>query len=196
MEQIVNRHDVELAILDWLTDDPVCCRISVEFEVGTEKVADVMEDLASNEALSIEGLEEVAPGRIRGAISTNECLGNCCVEGKEAFQLSGRISGDGRVTEVLLGPDRETIDRRIASMEEGDHSVTVETIMTSIGEGSLTDDEELVLRIALDRGFFDSPESMTMDTLATRLGRTTSEVEDVIRAAERKVLEERFPKKT
>ncbi len=191
-ETIVRGHDAKVTILDWLQQDRCCCRVFVEIQVTPGREQDLLEDLSTDRTISGEDLAVVSPGTLKGALSTDECLGCCSAINARVFQLSGYFNEDGRLVQVLIAPDRETVRTMVADMESHGHTVTLLKLSTVEMEELLTSRQETILLTALERGFFDDPKGTSLKDLAQTFGVSISTASEILRKATYKVMRSYF----
>lgn len=191
-ETLVKGHDAKVTIHDWMHQDECCCRVYVEIQVTPGREQGLLEELSNDPAVSGEDLIVVSPGVLKGAISTDECLGCCSATNARVFQLSGTFGKDGRLVQVLIAPDREAVRTMVASMEEHGHTVTLLKLATVEQEELLTTRQETILLTAMERGFFDDPKGTSLQDLAQTFGVSISTASEILRKATYKVMSSYF----
>ena len=187
-DDIVGKHDAKVTILDWLHKDACCCKVFVEIEVHPDKVDLLMEDLRSNPTVEDEDLAMVGPGRVKGALSTDECMGCCSALDTGVFQLEGYIDANGRLVQVLVAPDRETVRAMISSMEMHGHIVTLLKLSSVDTDELLTSRQETFLVTALERGYFDESKRTSLVDLASEFHVSVSTASEILRKATHKIM--------
>ena len=187
-DEIVRNHDARVTIIDWLHQDECCCKVFVEIEVKSGKEEALMKDLRASPAIEDEDLEMVGPGTVKGAISTDECLGCCSALDNGVFQIKGTIGPDGRLVQVLVAPDRDAVKRMLSNMELHGHNVTLLKLSSVDPEELLTSRQETILVTALERGYFDQPKGTSLVDLANDFQVSVSTASEIIRKATYKVM--------
>ena len=187
-DEIVGKHDARVTILDWLHQDECCCKVFVEIEValGTEET--LMEALRSSTAVEDEDLAVVGPGRVKGALSTDECMGCCSALDTGVFQLEGYIDDDGRLVQILVAPDRETVRAMVSSMELHGHNVPLLKLSSVDSDELLTSRQETIIVTALERGYFDEPKGTSLVDLAKEFHVSVSTASEILRKATHKIM--------
>jgi predicted DNA binding protein len=183
-------------VLDWLQGDECCCKVYVEIEVDPDASEKVLEELRSNPTVKDEDLIMVAPGRIKGAITTDECLGCCSAMGTGVFQISGIMDRDGMIVQTVVATNRETIERMVSNMEQHGHDVTLVKLATLETDEVLTSRQEDMLRFAMEKGYFDDPKTITLVELAREFDVSNSTVSEMLRKSQRKLMGEYFKART
>jgi len=173
-DEIVGKHDARVTILDWLHQDECCCKVFVEMEVEPGKEEALLEALRSSPTLEHDDLAIVGPGRVKGALSTDECMG-CC---------SALDTG----VQVLVASDRDTVREMVTSMELHGHNVTLLKLSSVDPEELLTSRQETILVTALERGYFDEPKRTSLVDLAKEFHVSVSTASEILRKATHKIM--------
>lgn len=107
--------------------------------------------------------------------------------------LDGQADGEGFRLRLRLS-DRESLRTLVEKVESLDADPRVERIYTAeehaAGRRTLTDRQCEALRLALDRGYFESPSEVTLEELAAELDITPQTLSKHVRTAVRKVIED------
>ncbi len=191
-EDIVRRHGARVTVLDWMHGNECCCKVFVELQIKPGREQALLDDLRANPSISSEDLEVVGPGTLKGALSTDECVGCCSAARSRVFQLEGRFTEDGRMIQVLVAPDRDAVRAMVASMEAQGHKVSLLKLSSVEGEELLTSRQETILIMALERGFFDDPKGTSLRDLADSFGVSISTASEMLRKATYKVMNAYF----
>ena len=157
-------------------------------EVKPGKEEALLKTLRSSPAVEHEDLAVVGPGRVKGALSTNECMGCCSALDTGVFQLEGYIDDEGRLVQVLVAPDRETVRAMVSSMELHGHNVTLLKLSSVDSEELLTSRQETIIVTALERGYFDEPKGTTLVDLAKEFHVSVSTASEILRKATHKIM--------
>lgn len=189
---IVQRHGADVKVLDWMHMDGSCCEVFVEIRVAPGDEQALLDDLAAEPTVQKHDLNVVSPGVLKGALSTDECLGSCSAMNASVFQLEGRFLDDGRLVQVLVAPDRDSVKAMIANMEAKGHKVTLLKLATADFDSLLTSRQETILLTALERGFFDNPKGTSLHDLAETFGVSISTASEMLRKATFKVMSSYF----
>jgi predicted DNA binding protein len=187
-ETIVQGHGAAVTILDWMHQDACCCKVFVEIRVEPGKEGALLEDLSTNPSVHSQDLEVVEAGILKGALSTDECLGHCAARESRVFQLEGRFLEDGRLLQVVAAPEREVLRELVSRLERDGHEVSLVKLATLEREELLTSRQEDLLLTALERGFFDDPKGTSLKDLAETFGVSISTASEIIRKATYKIM--------
>lgn len=95
---------------------------------------------------------------------------------------------DGGIQWNVIAPSKSALNRLIASLESAGANVTVDKITVLRTAKELTAEQERILHMALDLGYYDIPKKIGLDGLAKRLGISKATLDIVLRRAQRKVV--------
>ena len=191
-DRIIVPYDARVVLRGWHQDDECCCKVLVEISVPPERIEALLEEVRSNPVITEHDLDVVGPGLLKGSLSTIGCLGCCSVSSNEVFQLGGEMGPDGRIVQVLVAPDRETVRSIVSRMEDHGHSVMLLKLASVGSEALLTAHQEVVLSVAMDLGYFDDPRGISLGKLAQRFNVSISTLSEVLRKAQHKVMSHYF----
>jgi predicted DNA binding protein len=187
-EDIVGKHDARVTILNWLHRDECCCKVFVEIEVKPGREEALLEALRSSTTIENDDLTIVGPGRVKGALSTDECIGCCSTLDTGVFQMGGHIDASGRLVQILVAPDRDTVREMVSSMELHGHNVTLLKLASMDPEELLTSRQETILVTALERGYFDEHKGTSLVDLAREFHVSVSTASEILRKATHKIM--------
>ncbi|WP_142856456.1 helix-turn-helix domain-containing protein [Salinigranum halophilum] len=110
---------------------------------------------------------------------------------------------DGELVIAFHAPDRATVRQVVATLDEAfdvelrrlvaGERRTRRTDTTVVDRTRLTDRQREVVETAYRMGYFEYPREASAETVATRLGVSSSAFAETLRAAERAVLDEFLP---
>jgi predicted DNA binding protein len=116
--------------------------------------------------------------------------------GAETFLVGVKMDDDGCIVQRIISKDRETVRQAMAKVEALGHDVQLEKLTTLEPDMYLTGYQEDVLMIAYERGYFDSPRKTDLKELASLFGVSIATMSEILRKAQRKVMEEHFKEST
>jgi predicted DNA binding protein len=160
------------------------------FEVnGLEgDAAEAMEDIrARPEIISLEVVES-SEGRVVGSVAMRELWIIWTIVNCGCFLESAWSSGDGRAAFRVLSGSEGSLPNLIKAISSHGVDIEINRIARTVDRPVVTRKQEKVLRLALERGFFDYPRRVTLEELALMSGMSTSTVAETIKRGERNVL--------
>jgi predicted DNA binding protein len=191
--ELIEKYDAEIHMLDCHEREEGGCKNLVDIKVGDEQLPSVLKDMEANPTVSDLDLDQTGPGHLRGAVTSNVCLGCCTLVSSETFLVGVRMDERGDIHQRIITKDRETVRHAISRLEALGHGVTLEKLTTLEPDMYMTGYQEDVLMIAYERGYFDSPRRTDLREMAALFGVSVATMSEIIRKAQRKVLAEHFP---
>ena len=191
-QEIINKYHASINVLDCRPLDEGGCRNLIDIEVDPEHTQMVLGDLDANATVEESDMDVVAPGHLKGVITTNVCIGCCTIVGKETFLVGVRMDEEGRIHQRIISKDRQTVREAIAKLEALGHTVSLESLSTLDTASDLTSYQEDILHIAMERGYFDNPKKVKLTELAEMFDISVSSMSEILRKALKKVMQEHF----
>jgi predicted DNA binding protein len=137
-------------------------------------------------------LVSVSPGVIKGVVESHECVGCRAAVGIEAFIVDARMDDRGRMVQRLIAQDRDAVKRILDRLEKRGHRVELRRLTTFDVDELLTTRQEDVVEMAWEMGYFDRPRRTGLREMAGALGVSISTMSEILRKAQRKIMEDRF----
>ena len=133
-------------------------------------------------------------------VSKNAYLGTLQVKSKIISILSkytilqGNVMPDSIIWAVVIDGYDE-LKRLLKEFIEARIDVKVLKVVKARSEDIVTSRQEQIIRIALEAGFFDFPRKITLNQLAEKLNISSSTLAEIIRRAEKNIIEAYFREK-
>jgi predicted DNA binding protein len=191
-QEVIRKYHASISVLDCRSLPEGGCRNLIGITVDPEHTQMVVRDLERNETVEKTDLDVVAPGELKGVITTNVCIGCCTIVSKETFLVGVRMDEDGRIHQRIISKDRQTVREAIDKLEALGHTVSLESLSTLDPGSYLTSYQEDILHIATERGYFDNPKRVLLGELAEMFGISVSSMSEILRKALKKVMQEHF----
>jgi predicted DNA binding protein len=84
------------------------------------------------------------------------------------------------------------LKKLLDSLEKGDGEAEIRSIIDLKDENALTERQEEILQIALEKGYFDYPKKMDIAEFAKLLGISKPTLSEIFRRGQKKILAEHF----
>jgi predicted DNA binding protein len=111
------------------------------------------------------------------------------------FLESAWSNGDGRVNFRVLSGSEGSLPNLIKAISSRGVDIEINRIARTVDRPVVTRKQEKLMRLALERGFFDYPRKVTLEELALMSGMSTSTVAETIKRGERNILKSFFEKR-
>jgi hypothetical protein len=191
-DDVLHKYDARIVVLDTLHHTAEECKSLIEVHVEPQHSQAVVEAIASSPGVMGADLEVVDEGLVRGTITTRRCFTCCDDQRPDAFLVDVHMEPDGRILHQLIATSNEAVREVVSLMEaRGDH-VELERLRSISSDNPLTPHQESVLLAALERGYFDEPKGVQLRDLAAEFHVSVSTFSEVLRKAQRKLMEEYF----
>lgn len=105
--------------------------------------------------------------------------------------LQGNILQDSIVWTIIVD-GYEELKKLIKEFNEAKIDVKILKVVKAKSEDIITSRQEQIIRIALEAGFFDFPRKVTLNQLAEKLNISSSTLAEIIRRAEKNIIEAYF----
>ncbi|MBN1390264.1 MAG: helix-turn-helix domain-containing protein [Candidatus Thermoplasmatota archaeon] len=189
----LKRFPVSLKIVDSIPFREKGVYDLVEVEFGKTDIDEFTDFVSSLPGVDMVKHQEVSNRkRVKMIVSVNRCPGCRALVDGETFLLArrslDRAWAQWRV--LLIGPDH--IDKLTANLTELGIDHRVVEVHELKDWDSLRDNEEKVLREALDNGYFDFPKRTGIREIAAKLGVSTAYISYTLRSAQKKAARRYF----
>ncbi|MFA5312685.1 MAG: helix-turn-helix domain-containing protein [Methanomassiliicoccales archaeon] len=160
-------------------------------KIAEKKSGGLIEDLHKcSDIVSIDVNEN--NGSITGTVGMMDCSIIRHILAAGCFLEQAKAEGDGKVEfKVLAGCDG-SIPELISSLNSLGLLIDIKRLMRFDDESSTTKRQRELVKIALDRGFFDYPKKVSIKELAVECGMAQSTLQEILRRAQKNILQEYF----
>jgi predicted DNA binding protein len=159
----------------------------VEILADNEKI-DTIKDQISNQVISSE-LTKVKDGRTVGVVVTSKCMAAEAVRDLTCTITSHTVETDGSIKLEILANGKKTLEKMIERFRNNGAEVNVLKLTSNVQEEKLTGRQEQIVRKALEMGYYDYPRRVRQKELANACGVASSTLAEILRRAERNILD-------
>jgi len=110
----------------------------------------------------------------------------------ECFLRSATSIGNGKVLWRVVTGRKKSLASLVRDLKSVGCQIEVKSITKVEGSGMLTRRQDEVLRLALERGYYDCPKKTTIRDLARELNISPSALGEILQRGERAILEDYF----
>ncbi len=163
----------------------------VEISAPEGKLEEAVAEIKSSPQFQEVDIAQTARTRALASISTTRCSVCSTLAGSECFLVSATTK-EGRIYWTLLASGKEPLRKLMETMTENGFGVEIIKMAELKGREALTARQEEMIRIALDKGYFDYPKRTSIRDLANLFGVSISTLSEVLRAGQKKIMASYF----
>jgi predicted DNA binding protein len=165
-------------------------------DITSEKknAKDLMRQLRKSDSVTENNVTSLGKNRVVGAVTSNNCKVGLIMMKSRSNRKTGFL---GIAQAVAMTDSRmiykvfmngEMIPRFLQSLREGSISYKISEIEKLAAPKAITTKQKLLLKTALELGYYDNPKRISEEDLSITLGLTVSAVSQTLRIAERKII--------
>lgn len=157
--------------------------------------ADLSEDELRQDIKSLRpdcliDLTKVNPGEWVGTAEIEGCQLCCALTSSECILETAHSFPDGSIEWVLIAPNSHAVEALVDCVRELDCKVELVRSHSLGSSRLLTAQQQKVIRMAFELGYFDIPKRITLDKMAQQLEISKPTLDIILRRAQRKVIAE------
>ncbi len=142
---------------------------------------------------SIDAVER-NDGQVVGSVAMKEFWPVWAIVDCGCFLESAWSEGDGKVNFRILSGSEGSLPKLIKMISSKGMGIEIERIAPTSDQSHITRKQEKLVRLALERGFFDYPRRITLEQLATLSDMSISTVSETLKRGEKNILKQYFQK--
>jgi predicted DNA binding protein len=158
-------------------------------EISTKgNIDDVISKIRANPNVEDSEFTKTDNSRASGLVITKNSPLCRSISDKPGFCTTCLLSGDSQHNHwrITLSGD-DSFKSLLSDLDEMGVSVNVRDSRT-LQNGTLTFDQDKIIRVAHDQGYFEFPRKVNLTALAERLHMSKSNLEEILRRAEHKIV--------
>jgi predicted DNA binding protein len=186
------RHSIPITITECIPWRKSGGQALFTIEQGEADIEKILVSIRSRpDIVSVESLS-TSPMQYVGSIAMRDCSWIWKIVDCGCYLSKAWSNGDGRLIIKVLSGSEGSLPRLIKSLSEKGVSVDICKINRMENQSSVTMKQETVLKLAMQRGFFDYPRRIKLKELAELCGMNSATVDEIIKRGERNILERYF----
>ncbi len=162
-----------------------------EVSLPPEKIKAFVNELRKDPYVYQVDAIETKKGMIMGSLKTHKCTACRSFATSGCFLVSAKSTPEGLVEWKVLSSG-DGLKRLIDNLEKGGVKVKIHSVVDLKDESALTERQEEILQIALEKGYFDYPKKIDISDLANLLGISKPTLSEILRRGQKKILAEHF----
>ncbi len=192
VSEVNTRHPSTVRILDCKPGESKNgIRQLVQITSNPEELNKIVKDVKESPLVEEAYIVETKKGRMVGSLLTESVFCSMIMSSNAfcrtcLFHSNARPNGTTEWTIAFTG--REALTDLLERLKEDKVDVKILRLNTVADVETLTSRQRSIVEIALEEGYFDYPRSITLRSLAKKVGVSSSTVSEVLRRAEKKIL--------
>lgn len=157
---------------------------------GGEDADRMIEDLRRHPSVERVEVCRTEGGKVSATVVTSTCRAGQALAASDCFMIGAQSLDDGRIRWKVVSGGKGSLLSLVEALREAGCEVEVERVGTIRDEAVLTKRQEEVLSLALREGYYETPKRIHLTDLAKRLGMAPSSLGEILKRAERTVIEQ------
>ncbi len=137
-------------------------------------------------------LQGAGPGRHVGTVQNDGCVVCGLVSECGCFLDSAESADEGAVIWNVIAPNADALSRLVTKAREKGCEIDLQKVSVLRSASELTREQERVLKLAFELGYFDVPKRIKLEKLARQLEVSKATLDVMLRRAQRKVIATQF----
>lgn len=156
--------------------------------VREDEVEAVLEKIRKHSGVMSVDLVDEEEGHIIGSVAMQECPWVWKIVESGCYLERAWSNGDGRIDFKILSGSEGSLPKLIKSLGTKGAEVEINKISQINGRPIITRRQESVIKLALERGYFDCPRKITIKELAKLSKLSTSTALEIVRRGEKNII--------
>lgn len=156
--------------------------------------ASAIEEIRLHEDITSIDAVERSDGQVVGSVAMKEFWLVWAIVDCGCFLESAWSEGDGRANFRILTGSEGSLPNLIRTIASKGLDIEIGRIAQTSDQSHITRKQEKLVRLALEKGFFDCPRRITLEQLAKLSDMSTSTVSEILKRGEKNILKHYFEK--
>ena len=192
VSSLINDFELELRVLNTLPYGQSGVQDLVEIKLNDVDIEDVKKYLEAREDIEVVELEMVESDRAIGVIKQEECFGCRELLSTDCFLVSAKSKDDGRLEYTIISSHNECLRMLMNKLEAAEASPKLVKMKKLTSDEMLTDNQEKIVKMAYQRGYYDFPKRIGVKDLAKIFEISPATLSEILRRGQKKIIESYF----
>lgn len=148
----------------------------------------IIEEIRSHPDVFKVEISNFGDGRISGSIITNKCIACKTLTGSDCFLTSAKSIGDGKVLWRIITGGEGSLASLVSDLKSSGCQVEINSITEIGNEKTITKRQEIIIRLALESGYYECPKRTTLKDLAKIIGISHSTLGEILQRGEKAII--------
>lgn len=189
--KLVGKLPVSFMIHDMISEGSGLIHYLVEVKlegISISVLNDVINDI---EGIDLVNTSDISENRYILTVSVDECDICQAILGSGCF-LKNAWSSKDRIVWKFVAPKKEFVKTIIDSLEDLNINYNLSKIQTMDEREVLTKKQEQILKVALEKGYFDFPKRCGIREISSETNISTASISATLRRATKRLVEQHF----
>ena len=164
----------------------------VEISSPQSKAEELMDAISQSKNIKNTDLVQLDPHRVMGMVTAHDCPVCSTLAGLSCSLLSASTQEDNKMEWKLLISGEDTLKSLTDRLSSKGVNYTITQVSRIVAKNELTARQEQIAKIALEQGYFEFPKKIGIEELARRLGISAGTLSEILRRAEKNILQRYF----
>jgi len=189
---LIKKFDVEVKILNTLPHGKSGVQDLIEVRLNGADLEDIKKFLNNVDEVELVELELVETDKAIGVVKCSECFGCRELLSTECFLVSAVSKEDGRLEYTIISSKNECLRQLMAKLEKANASPKLVKMKKLTKEEMLTDNQEKIVKMAYQKGYYDFPKRIGVKELAKIFNISPATLSEILRRGQKKIIESYF----
>jgi predicted DNA binding protein len=160
----------------------------VEINALDDELSEIVEEIRMLPTICKIDIASSEKGKIIGAVATNKCVACKALTGSDCFLTSASSKMDGKIEWTLITGGKASLQHLFKKLEEFHCQAEIVRVSNINDKNILTARQKEIVRIALEKGYFDYPKKTNIRELANDFDISISTLSEILRKGQRKII--------
>ena len=189
---LIKEFDVRIKILSTLPHGKSGVQDLIELKLNGEDLDGIKKYLHAREDIEVVDLEMVEADKAIGVVKCSECFGCRELLSTDCFMVSASSKEDGRLEYTIISSRNECLRKLMAKLEKANASPKLVKMKKLSKEEMLTDNQEKIVKMAYQKGYYDFPKRIGVKDLAKIFNISPATLSEILRRGQKKIIESYF----
>ena len=192
LSSLIQKFSVEVKILNTLPYGKSGVQDLIELKLNGEDLEEVKTFLQNTDELEVVELELMESDRAIGVVKCTHCFGCRELLSTDCFLVSASSKEDGRLEYTIISSQNECLRQLMSKLEAANAFPKLVKMKKLSKDEMLTDNQEKIVKMAYQRGYYDFPKRIGVKDLAKIFSISPATLSEILRRGQKKIIESYF----
>ena len=192
LSSLIQKFSVEVKILNTLPYGKSGVQDLIELKLNGEDLEEVKTFLQNTDELEVVELELMESDRAIGVVKCTHCFGCRELLSTDCFLVSASSKEDGRLEYTIISSQNECLRQLMSKLEAANAFPKLVKMKKLSKDEMLTDNQEKIVKMAYQRGYYDFPKRIGVKALAKIFSISPATLSEILRRGQKKIIESYF----